>query len=153
MVEAQMSRGRLQSRMGKWTEARLSYDVALEMAQDIESRRLEAALRCNLARLALEQGDCGGSRDQALQSLKIANELRLGLRVSYSLVVLGLASLSEGHRGLGIAYLKQAKRLANQQQYWYRAREAEVKLQELGENDESFLVPAVGTLVGEPDLD
>ena len=63
----------------------------------------------------------------------MANEYRLGLRVSHSLVVLGKATLDAGHRELGVAYLRNAKQLASRQPYWYRAREAEMKLQELGE--------------------
>ncbi|MCP3959107.1 MAG: hypothetical protein GY719_14750 [bacterium] len=133
IIEAQMSKGRIQAKKKNWPAARLHYEAALRAARRIHCRRLEAAVLCNLARLALEQGDSGSARYHAMRSLKVANELRLGLRVSHSLVVLGLATLEAGHRELGVSYLKQARLLAERQQYWYRAREAEMKLQELGE--------------------
>lgn len=133
LIEAQMSLGRIRMFHRDWTGARLHYKASLRAARRIHSRRLEAAVLCNIARLALEQGDSGGARYQALRSLKLANEMQLGLRVSHSLVVLGLATLESGQRELGVAYLRQAQNLAERQQYWFRAQEAELKLQELGE--------------------
>lgn len=47
-------------------------------------------------------------------------------------VVLGLATLEVGQRELGIAYLKNARRLADRQEYWLRMREAEEELYRLG---------------------
>ena len=53
--------------------------------------------------------------------------------MTHSLVVLALAMLETEQRSLGVAYLRQAKRLAEEQEYWHRGREVESKLQELGE--------------------
>ena len=94
--------------------------------------RLEADVLSELSRLALDLGDTETARLRAIESLMIANELRLGLRQTHGLVTLGLAMIRADQRDLGIAYLKHAKHLASTQEYWLRAREAEVELQKLG---------------------
>lgn len=89
---------------------------------------MESEVLPELSRLALTLGDGEVARQHALDSLDIANELGLGLRKTYSLIVLGLARINVGQRDLGIAYLQQAMRSADQQEYWLRMGAAEEDL-------------------------
>jgi hypothetical protein len=115
--------------------ARVEYRAVLREAQRLKMRKLEAEVEFSLARLALDEGDAEAARQLAMRSLTIANELGLSLRITHSLVVLGLAMLKAEQPKLGIAYLRHARRLAYDQEYWHRGWEAERKLQELGETD------------------
>ncbi len=132
VANARISEGHRLTRMGQAVKARLEYTAVLREARRIGLRKLEVRALTALARLALDQKDADSGRDLAMRALSLANEFGLGLRQSHALVVLGLATLEMGQRNLGIAYLKQAKRLADSQEYWSRSREAENKLQELG---------------------
>jgi tetratricopeptide (TPR) repeat protein len=132
VANARISEGHRLTRMGQAVKARLEYTAVLREAQQIGLRKLEVRALTALARLALDQKDPDNGRDLAMKALSLANELGLGLRQSHALVVLGLATLELGQSSLGIAYLKQAKRLADSQEYWSRSREAENKLMELG---------------------
>lgn len=107
------------------------YNAALKEARQIGIRRLEAEVLTELARLFLSIGEFHLARQRAIESLMIANECVLGLRQTHGLLVLGKATVKAGQRELGIAYLKQAKRLAKRQQYWLRMQEAEEELQRL----------------------
>ena len=127
-----ISEGHRLMRTGHPVQARLEYAAVLNEARRIGFRKLEVGALIALARLALDQKDAEGGRGLALQALTLASELGLGLRQSHALVVLGLATLETGQKGLGIAYLKLAKRRADSQEYWARSREAEDKLRELG---------------------
>jgi tetratricopeptide (TPR) repeat protein len=109
------------------------YNIALAESRRIGIRSLEADALSELSRLALDHGDAQIARQRAIESLRIANELSLGLRQTHALVVLGLATVHTGPRELGIAYLRHAKALADQQEYWLRGREAEADLYKLGE--------------------
>ncbi len=134
VANARMSEGHRLARSGQAVKARLEYTAVLREARRIGFRKLEVRAMTALARLALDQKDADGARDQAMRALSIANELGLGLRQSHALVVLGLATLEAGQKDLGVAYLRRAKRLADDQEYWSRSREAENKLLELGVN-------------------
>src|SRR6185436_18627292 len=105
---------------GQAVKARLEYTAVLRAAQRIGFRKLEVRALTALARLALDQKDPDGGRDLAVRALSLANQLGLGLRQSHALVVLGLATLDMGQTDLGIAYLRGAKRLADDQEYWSR---------------------------------
>jgi hypothetical protein len=50
------------------------------------------------------------------------------------LLLLGVATAKAGQTRLGAAYIRHAKRLGDEQEYWLRSREAEQHLQELGED-------------------
>lgn len=134
VANARISEGHLRFRRGDPVGARLEYKAVLSEAQRIGTRKLETRVLTALARVALAQKDVEGAHTLATQSLSLANELGLGLRQTHSLVVLGLTTLELGQRDLGIAYLREAKRLADIQEYWARSREAENKLLELGAN-------------------
>lgn len=127
------SQGRWHREREKFREARLDYDDALARARKFGIRRVEADVLSELSRLALALGDTGTARESAMEALAIANELGLGLRQTHGLVVLGMTALEEGDRPLGLAYLRHARDLASQQQYWSRGREAERLLQAQGE--------------------
>lgn len=114
-------------------KARLQYDSALARARKFGIRRLEADVLSELSKLAFDLGDYEMARIRAMEAMAIANELGLGLRRSHGLVVLGRATLKSGPRMLGLAYLRYARELADQQEYWLRAREAEKHLQHEGE--------------------
>lgn len=132
VANARISEGHRLTRTGQAVQARLEYTAVLHEAQRIGFRKLEVRALTALARLALDQKDADGGRDYAMRALTLANQLGLGLRQSHALVVLGLATLEMGQTGLGIAYLRSAKQLADDQEYWSRSREAENKLLELG---------------------
>ncbi|HEX7183219.1 MAG TPA: SIR2 family protein [Thermoanaerobaculia bacterium] len=133
-ANARMSEGHRLTRKGQAVQARVEYRAVLKEAQRIGFRKLEVRALTALARLALDQKDPEGARDQAVKALSLANELGLGLRQSHALVVLGLATLETDQKDLGVAYLRRARQLANDQEYWSRSREAENKLLELGVN-------------------
>lgn len=132
VANARISEGHRLTRSGEAVKARLEYTAVLREARRIGFRKLEVRALTALARLALDQKDADGARDLAMRALILANEFGLGLRQSHALVVLGLATLEMGRSELGIAYLRTAKGLADDQGYWSRSREAENKLAELG---------------------
>jgi len=136
VANARISEGHRLTRTGQAVKARLEYTAVLREAQRIGFRKLEVRALTALARLALDQKDAEGGRDFAIRALSLANQFGQGLRQSHALVVLGLATLELGQTDLGIAYLRNAKRLADDQQYWSRSREAENKLLELGVSPE-----------------
>lgn len=117
----------------QYAEALREYNAALREARRIWIRRLESETLGELSRLAYDLGDAQVARQRAIESLQIANKSVLGLRQTHSLVVLGKATIEVGLRGLGIAYLKHARKLAHRQEYWLRANEAEEALYRLGE--------------------
>ena len=112
--------------------ARQEHNATLREAQRIGMRGLEAVARGFLSRLALKQGDAEGARSLAMEALRSANELGLGLVLTRSLIALALATFAIGQRDLGIAYLEIARREATRQQYWLRIREIEDCLKEQG---------------------
>ena len=130
---ARMSLGHWYRARRKYTEALREYNAALSTAKRIRMRRLECEVISEFARLALDLGDSHIARQRAVESLRIANELVLGLKQTHDLVVLGCATIEARQHKLGIAYLKHAKRLADRQGYWLRSREAEEHLHRLGE--------------------
>ena len=125
----------------KPTQATHAYMAALREARRIGIRKLEADVLAGLAQLCLQIGDTESARQRAMDSLRIANELALGLKQTNALYALGLATLQSGPRGLGVEYLKHAKTLADRQQYWLRARQVEKILYELGEADSLRMTP------------
>jgi ATP/maltotriose-dependent transcriptional regulator MalT len=131
VANARLSEGHSFFRAKEAVKARMEYDAVLREAQRMKAHKLEVRALTALARLALDQKDVSRAHDYAIQSLRLSNELGLGLRQTHSLVVLGLTTLEEGQRDLGVAYLRHAKRLADKQEYWARSREAEDRLLEL----------------------
>ena len=130
---ARTAQGRLFREQGAFVEANREFHTALAEARRLGIRRLEAEILTGLARLALKLGDSALARSRAMAALGIANEMGLGLRQMQSLLVLGMATAKAGPRRLGVAYLRLAKRLGDEQGYWLRSREAEQCLHELGE--------------------
>lgn len=131
---ARLSFGHWLRKMGKYGAAYREYDTALGEAERIGMKRLECDVISELSQLALDLGDHQTALQRAIEALGIANNLGLGLRKTHGLVVLGRASLKGGQTKLGIAYLKHAQRLANQQGYWLRGHEAEELLSDLGDS-------------------
>lgn len=119
-------------RQNDFVGARQLYLTALEEARHCGARGLEANVYLKLANLSLEQRDPEGGRRFAIQSLKLSNELALGLLTTHALLTLARALLPT-RRGLGITYLKLARRRAHEQGYGMGLREAEKYLQEAGE--------------------
>lgn len=134
---ARTARARWCREQDRLAEANGEYQAALVEARRLGIRRLEAEILTGLARVALKLGDAGLARRRAYGALAIANELGLGLRKTQALIVLGLATVAAGQPKLGIAYLELGKNLGDRQQYWLRSREADKKLQELGEPEET----------------
>lgn len=113
-------------------EVRAEYMAAMKYAEKFGIRRLQADIHSELARLALQVGDWETSRIRAMESLKLANELGLGLRRTHGLIVLGLAMEAGGNRDLAVKYYEHAWRMAKVQGYHLRGREAEQQLLRLG---------------------
>ena len=130
---ARLSYGHWHRVQKNYEEALHEYDAALVEARRIGVRRMESEALSELSRLACDLGDAQIARQRAIEALRIANESALGLRQTHGLIVLGRATILAGERKLGISYLKHAKKLANRQEYWLRASEAEEQLQRLGE--------------------
>lgn len=133
LARAHLTRGSLHRAQGQAKEATRAFSLALLRSREMGNRRLEVDVLSEQSRLALELGDGAVARRRAMASIGMANHLSLGLRVTHSLVILGLATLKTGPRDLAIAYLRHARRLGHSQQYWLRTHEAERWLQELGE--------------------
>jgi tetratricopeptide (TPR) repeat protein len=131
---ARMSLGHWFRSRRKYGEALREYNMALREAKRIGMRRLECEVISEFARLALDLGDSHIARQRAVESLRIANELVLGLKQTHDLVVLGRATIEARQHTLGVAYLKHAKRLADRQGYWLRSHEAEEQLHRFGES-------------------
>ena len=132
---ARWARGYLYQEKEEFSKVAEEYDEVLKTARKKGIRKLEVDALVGLSRLALRLGDAEVARQRAMEALGIANELVLGLRQTSALITLGIATVRAGQqdRALGIAYLEQARRMANRQQYWLRGREAEQHLQELGQ--------------------
>jgi tetratricopeptide (TPR) repeat protein len=135
VAAARMSRAHWHRYKHEYRQANQEANSALLVARRIGMRRLESEVLSEMSRIALDLGDAQTARRHALTSLRIANELSLGLRQTHDLLVLGLATVAAGSRRLGIGYLRLAKRLADHQEYWLRAHEAEEALRNLGGED------------------
>jgi tetratricopeptide (TPR) repeat protein len=133
---ARTVRGRLHRERLDLRNATTEYHAALAEARRLGIRRLEAEILTGLCRVALALGDTSLARRRAMTALGIANELGLGLRRTLALRLLGAATGRAGHRRLGRAYLRLAKRLGDAQEYWLRTREAEDYLREMGGGDD-----------------
>lgn len=129
---ARVSQGHLHVDRGEFKEARREYESLLDEARRMGSRKLEAECQATLSVLCLQEGDVEGARVRAMAALSLANELALGLRLTHSMVVLGQATVRAGQRDLGVAYLRNAHRLATEQEYWHCAWKAQNALQEMG---------------------
>ena len=125
-------RGRLLCEQENFVEANSELHVALIDARRLGIRRLESEIMGGLCRVALRLGDTALARRRAMAGLGLANELRLGLRQTLCLFLLGVATVRAGQPALGAAYLRLAKKLGDAQQYWLRSAEVERYLRELG---------------------
>jgi tetratricopeptide (TPR) repeat protein len=123
VVYSQIAEASVLKEKKMFTEARLEVNDALSRARKIGMRGIEAVLLQLLSRLVHAQGDAEGARHHALQSLRLANELGLGLVQTRGLLALGLATLATGDQELGMAYLDIAQQQAENQQYFLRARD------------------------------
>lgn len=130
---ARAATGRWYREQRLFTEANAEYGAALATSRKLGIHRLETEILLGLSRTALLLGDGELARQRAMASLALANELGLGLRVTQSLLALGLATRAIGQSGLASAYLELARELGDRQEYWLRSREAERALAELGE--------------------
>lgn len=130
---SRLSLGHLYRRQEEYAQAQREYNVVYDTGRRIGMRRLQAEALTELSRLAYDLGDAQLARKRAIESLRIANELVLGLRQTHDLVVLGRATIETGQPELGVAYLKHAKKLAERQEYRLRAYETEECLQKYGE--------------------
>lgn len=129
---ARVSQGHLQVDRREFKEARREYESLLDEARRMGSRKLEAECQATLSVLCLQEGDVEGARVRAMAALSLANELALGLRLTHSMVVLGQATVRAGQGELGVAYLRNAHRIAKEQEYWHCAWKAQNALQEMG---------------------
>jgi tetratricopeptide (TPR) repeat protein len=136
---ARNSEGHRLRELKRFRDAQFEYEAALRQARKTGIRRLESDVLCELARLELCLGDWETARLRVVASLKIANELWLGLRCTNGLVVLGKAMIGEHNPKLGAAYLQHARTLARKQGYLLCVQEAEKALRDQGELTEETL--------------
>lgn len=127
-----VSQATLLTQKKQYDDARREYLSLLRESHRMGARKLEAECQSTLSVLCLQEGDVEGARVRAMRALSLANELALGLRLTHSMIVLGQATVKAGQRDLGIAYLRNARFLAAEQEYWLRRWKAETALQELG---------------------
>jgi tetratricopeptide (TPR) repeat protein len=137
---SRLSQGHLYRSQKEYPKALREYNSVLDEGQRIGMRRLEAEALTELSRLAYDLGDAQVARQRAIESLRIANDLVLGLRQTHDLVVLGLATIETGQHDLGVAYLLHAKKIADRQEYWLRSNEAEEHLQKYGQAQQASKV-------------
>jgi tetratricopeptide (TPR) repeat protein len=140
---ARMAAGRVHRVRGSLEQATSEYSAALQEAHRLGISRLEAEVLSELSRLALDLGDALVARQRAMEALQLANELRLGLGQTSSMMVLGLATTRTGQRNLGVRYLWHARSLSVQQEFWLRKKEIEEHLQRLGEIQDMPFTPAL----------
>lgn len=140
---ARMATGRVHRARGSLDQATSEYNAALQEARKLGISRLEAEVLSELSRLALDLGDALVARARAMDALRLANELRLGLGQTSSMMVLGLATTRTGQRNLGVRYLQHARDLAVQQHFWLRKKEIEEHLQVLGEVQDAPAAPVL----------
>lgn len=133
IAHARLSLGHLHRSQKDYQKALREYNAVLSEGRRIGMRRLESEALTELSRLAYDLGDAQVARQRAIESLRIANDLVLGLRQTHDLVVLGLATIGTGQRDLGVAYLEHAKKIADRQEYRLRSYEVEEHLQKYGE--------------------
>ncbi len=133
---ARLCLGHIYRKQKDYRKAQHEYKVVYDEGRRIGMRRLQAEVLTELSRLALDLGDAQLARTRAIESLRIANELVLGLRQTHDLVVLGLATIETGQADLGVAYLRHAKKIADRQEYRLRAYETEEYLQRYGESEQ-----------------
>jgi tetratricopeptide (TPR) repeat protein len=132
VARAHLTRGTLLRAQRKMRRAIPEFERALGEARRIGCRRLEADVLGEQSRLALDLGEFSVARQRAVEALRIANELSLGLRQTHGLVVLGRALVASGQRALGIEYLQHARALGESQGYALRVEETEEELVRLG---------------------
>jgi tetratricopeptide (TPR) repeat protein len=107
------------------------YQDAIEVMRDKGVHSLVADGLCGWAAVANRLGDAETARRRAIESLSLASEGLLGLRITDALVVLGVATVGCGLRSLGLAYLKRAIKLGDLQGYSTRKSEAEREFRRL----------------------
>jgi len=129
---ARNSLGHLYRARRRFPEARHEYNAALVDARRMGIRRLESDALSELSRLALDQRDPEAARQHAMESMRLANELGLGLRQCHGMVILGLASVMNQQPRHGESYLRVAFGLCRERGYWLRMQEAERELRKLG---------------------
>lgn len=129
---ARLSGARVLAMRNELTEARREYDAVLREAQRLGLRKLESEVQGELAELSLTQGDREGAHLCATKSLGLANQLGYCLQLTRSLILAGQVTVAIEQGGLGVAYLRLAKELADEQEYWYCSGQAERELQRLG---------------------
>lgn len=132
---SRLSLGHLYRKQKEYAKAQREYNAVYDAGRRIGMRRLQAEALTELSRLAYDLGDAQLARERAIESLRIANELVLGLRQTHDLVVLGLATIETGQADLGVSYLRHAKKLADRQEYRLRSYETEAHLQKYGESN------------------
>jgi len=130
---ARLCLGHVYRKQKDYPKAQREYKAVYDEGRRIGMRRLQAEALTELSRLAIDLGDAQLARERAIESLRIANELVLGLRQTHDHVVLGLATIETGQADLGVAYLRHAKKIAERQEYRLRAYETEENLQKYGE--------------------
>ena len=131
---ARLSGARALAMTNELTEARREYDAVLREAQQLGLRKLESKVQGALAEISLAQGDREGAHAFAMKSLGLANQLGYCLQLTRSLILTGQVTVAIEQRDLGVAYLRLAKELADEQEYWYCSGQAERELQRLGES-------------------
>lgn len=108
------------------------YQQVLQFAREKHLYRLESAALSGMSKLSEKLGDYSSAISRAIESLKISNEYSIRLHQTLSLIALGRALINgHQHRELGISCLKTARSMAQKQEYFLRANEAQEELLKL----------------------
>jgi tetratricopeptide (TPR) repeat protein len=110
---------------GRLKEAFAEFQRVAEEMRKRGVHSLVADAMLGSALVANEMDDAETARRRAIEALSLATEGFQGLRISDSLVVLGVATIRCGMRDLGRAYLATAADLARRQGYAVKKAEAE----------------------------
>ncbi len=74
-VAARLSLGQVYRHLGAYDQARAEWEQALVVGQEIQARREECLLHCQLSLLAEEKGDLAQAQEHAQKGLDLANQL------------------------------------------------------------------------------
>ncbi len=131
---AKLARANYYVSCGEHIKAQSEFQIVLQFAKDKHLRRLETGTLSGMSKLSEKLGDYSTAIYKAVESLKISNEYSLRLHQTLSMLVLGKALVNgHQHRELGISCLKTAKSMAQKQEYFLRANEADEELMKLNE--------------------
>ncbi len=112
MSRASQMLGQAQERRGERLAAQAALTESLTLAQEVESRALQARTRLSLSTLYSRSGDAERGIAQAREARRLYHELRMPTWEAYALNNMGLAASDLGDDALALTYFDEALRIA-----------------------------------------